>query len=167
MQPFHTLRTLHTLLTLPALPALPALASAASLALTVAVHAAPQIAPGAYRIDVNGSVRTLCADEIANAELSARGWRERLAEQGVRCDLSDVKTRGTDASWRGRCSAPGMGKVLQTQHQVSVRVNTDKSFDLLTVLTGDLQARIPVRGERLTVNGGRCTSEHDTFRPWK
>ena len=69
MQPFHTLRTLHTLLTLPALPALPALASAASLALTVAVHAAPQIAPGAYRIDVNGSVRTLCADEIAKAKI--------------------------------------------------------------------------------------------------
>lgn len=130
-------------------------------------HAAPQLAPGAYRIDVNGKVRDLCVDEIANGELSPKGWQSRLADQGVRCTVHDVKVAGQTASWTGRCSAPGMGKVFNTRYQISVKVAPDQRFELHTVLSGDLQATIPVRGERLTGGNGGCTSQHDTFRPWQ
>lgn len=129
--------------------------------------AAPQLTPGAYRIDVNGKVRDLCVDEIANGEISAKGWRARLTDQGVRCTLSHVKTSKVTASWAGHCSAPGMGKVYETHYQVSVKVNADQSFEILTLLSGDLQAKIPVRGVRLTEGNGACTSQHDTFRPWQ
>jgi hypothetical protein len=136
-------------------------------AASLPAHAAPQLASGAYRIDVNGKVRELCVDDIANSELSAKGWQSRLADQGVRCSLHDVKHTKLASSWTGRCSAPGMGKVFNTQHQVNVKVNPDQSFELETRLSGDLQATIPVRGVRLTEGKGACTSQHDTFRPWQ
>jgi hypothetical protein len=142
-------------------------AGLALIALGSAAYAAPQLTPGAYRIDVNGKVRELCVDEIANGELSAKGWQSRLADQGVRCTLHDVKNTKQTASWTGLCSAPGMGKVFNTRHQVSVKINPDRSFELQTELSGDLQAKIPVRGERLAEGNGACTSQHDTFRPWQ
>ena len=136
-------------------------------ATSIPAHAAPQLASGAYRIDVNGKVRDLCVDEISNGELSAKGWQSRLADQGVRCSLHAVKNTKRMASWTGQCSAPGMGKVFNTRHLVSVKVNPDQSFELQTQLSGDLQATIPVRGTRLTEGKGACTSQHDTFRPWQ
>jgi hypothetical protein len=129
-----------------------------------------KIKPGAYRVDLNGKVRDQCVHEISNGELYAKGWQTRLSEQGVRCTLANVRTISDSArqiSWTGHCSAPGMGKVFATRHDVLVKINADDSFDLLTLISGDLQARIPVRGVRLTENGGACTSQHDTFRPWQ
>lgn len=143
------------------------IAALALACVPVLAYAAPQLAVGAYRVDVNGKVRALCVDEIANGELSAKGWQSRLADQGVRCSLHDVRSAKQAASWTGRCSAPGMGKVFNTRHQVSVKVNPDQSFELQTQLSGDLQATIPVRGVRLTEGKGACTSQHDTFRPWQ
>jgi hypothetical protein len=141
------------------------------IALTAAqfTHAARQsrIAPGAYRIDVNGKVRELCVDEIGLKELNAYGWKARLGEQGVRCALSNMQSRGAISSWTGTCSAPGMGKIFETRHDVSVKISGDGSFDVLTLLSGDLQARIPVRGERLSTGANGCNSHHDTFRPWQ
>jgi hypothetical protein len=129
-----------------------------------------KIKPGAYRVDINGKVRDVCVDEIANAELSAKAWQTRLSEQGVRCVLSNVRGSGMQASWAGTCSAPGMGKVFETRHDVILKINADGSFDLLTLLSGDLQARIPVHGvpiSTLNEGNGSCTSQHDTFRPWQ
>jgi len=143
------------------------LAALALLVTAAAAHAAPQLTPGAYRIDVNGKVRELCVDEIANREISPRGWQSRLADQGVRCSLHDVKSSKIAASWNGQCSAPGMGKVFNTRYQVSVKISPDTSFELQTLLSGDLQAKIPVHGVRLTEGSGACTSQHDTFRPWQ
>jgi hypothetical protein len=125
------------------------------------------IKPGAYRIDLNGKIRDLCVDEIGNGELSAKGWQARLAEQGVRCQLSNVRRKDSQLSWTGTCSAPGMGKIFETRHDVFVKINADRSFDILTLLSGDLQARIPVRGSPITESGVACTSQHDTFRPWQ
>jgi hypothetical protein len=125
--------------------------------------------PGAYRVDLNGKVRELCVDEITIAEFNAKGWQARLAEQGVHCELFNVKaaTRSKlNALWSGRCSSPGMGKVFTTRHDVTIKADAD-SFNALTLLSGDLQARIPMRGERLLENKGQCTSQHDTFRPWQ
>lgn len=140
---------------------------------TLAV-ASPLPSAGAYRIDLNGKVRDLCVDEIGLGELSAKGWQSRLADQGVRCTLHDQKRGRQSASWTGRCSAPGMGKVFNTEHRVSVQINADGSFELLTLLSGDLQARIPVRGEPKAVSpAGQkprpadCDSQLDTFRPWQ
>jgi hypothetical protein len=143
--------------------------AAATLALCIhlTAEAAPQIKPGAYRVDVNGKVRALCVDEITNAELSAKGWRVRLADQGVRCELADIKRGVTTASWVGRCASPGMGKVFNTEHRVRVEINADQSFTLHTRLSGDLQADIPVRGEPVAGTEAACTSQHDTFRPWQ
>jgi hypothetical protein len=150
------------------------LAWLALLAQAASANAAAQIKPGAYRVDVNGKTRELCVDDIGNAELSARGWQQRLAEQGVRCTVQNAK-RDSDAtkrgalvtSWTATCSAPGMGKVYHTAYRVSVRVNADQSFELLTLLSGDLQAKILVAGQRLLEAGGSCTSQHETFRPWQ
>ena len=136
-------------------------------AVPIAAHAAPQLTPGAYRVDVNGKVRELCVDEIANREISPKGWQSRLADQGVRCSLHGVKSSKTAASWVGQCSAPGMGKVFNTRYQVSVKISPDASFEMQTLLSGDLHAKIPVRGERLAEGNGACTSQHDTFRPWQ
>ncbi len=150
-------------------------------ALACASHAATAIKPGAYRVDVNGKTRDLCVDDIGNAALSAKGWQQRLAEQGVRCTMQDTKhdadatKRGAEAtrrgaaaaSWTATCSAPGMGKVYNTAYRVSVKVNADQSFELLTLLSGDLQAKILITGQRLLEGGSICTSQHETFRPWQ
>lgn len=143
--------------------------AAATFALCVhlTAEAAPQIKPGVYRVDVNGKVREYCVDEMTNAELSAIGWRARLADQGVRCELADVKRDRTTASWLGRCASPGMGKVFNTEHRVRVEVFADQRFSLHTQLSGDLQANIPVRGERIAGTQASCTSQHDVFRPWQ
>jgi len=141
------------------------IAACAAFGASLAAPAGPQIKPGVYRVDVNGKLRELCVDEIGNGELSAAGWKDRLGDQGVRCSLHDRKQTRDSASWTGRCSAPGMGKVFNTEHRVTVKLNADGSFDLLTVLSGDLQARIPVRGER--VAGATCDSQQDVFRPWQ
>jgi hypothetical protein len=140
-----------------------------ALAAAQFTHAARQsrIAPGAYRIDVNGKVRELCVDEIGLKELNANGWKARLSEQGVRCALSNIRGKGAISSWTGTCAAPGMGKIFETRHDVSVKISDDGSFDVLTLLSGDLQARIPVRGERLSTGATGCSSHHDTFRPWQ
>ena len=142
------------------------------LVLTSASYAATAtaITPGAYRIDVNGKIRELCVDEISNAELSAKGWQQRLSEQGVRCTLQNtersvvavVATKG----WSATCTAPGMGKVYDTAYRVSLKVNADQSFELITLLSGDLQAKILILGKRMLDGGGACTSQHATFRPW-
>jgi hypothetical protein len=157
-----------------ALVSVGALACAGALAVTCApiAHAvAPSpIVPGAYRVDLNGKVRDLCVDEIGIAELNAKGWKERLAEQGVRCSLSNVRSprnMPSLSSWTGTCSAPGMGKIFNTRHDVSVKINDDGSFDVVTLISGDLQARIPVHGERLRQGDGTCNSQHHTFRPWQ
>ncbi len=127
----------------------------------------PTVKPGAYRVDLNGKVRDLCLDEIGLSELTAKGWQARLAEQGVRCSLSNTLQSATKKQWTGACSAPGMGKIFSTRHDVSVQINHDDSFEILTLMTGDLTARIPVRGERLREGAGQCNSQHDTFRPWQ
>jgi hypothetical protein len=125
------------------------------------------IKSGAYRVDLNGKVRDLCVDSIGLNELSPKGWKARLEDQGVRCALSNVRLGTAMIEWIGRCSAPGMGKIFETRHEVSVKINPDDSFELLTVITGDLSARIPVRAERLRESAGQCNSQHDTFRPWQ
>jgi len=142
--------------------------------LVCASHAATAIKPGAYRVDVNGKTRELCVDDISNTELSAKGWQQRLAEQGVRCTVQNTKhdavaaKRGAVATrWMATCSAPGMGKVYNTAYRVSVKINADQSFELLTLLSGDLQAKIVVTGQRLLENAGTCTSQQETFRPWQ
>ena len=137
------------------------------LALVCASHAASAIKPGAYRVDVNGKTRELCVDDISNAELSAKGWTQRLAEQGLRCTVQNSKREPLVTKWTATCSAPGMGKVYNTAYRVTVTVNADQSFELLTLLSGDLQAKILIAGQRLTEGGGACTSQHETFRPWQ
>jgi hypothetical protein len=133
------------------------------------LHAAKSSAlkAGAFRIDLNGKVRDLCVNEISLPELSSKGWRDRLAEQGVHCELSNVRKEKALSSWTGKCSSPGMGKVFYTRHDVSLKVVDNNSFEILTLMSGDLQARIPVRATRLTENKGQCDSQHDTFRPWQ
>jgi hypothetical protein len=127
----------------------------------------PTIKSGAYRVDLNGKVRDLCVDEIGLSELNAKGWKARLEEQGVRCALSNMRQSPANTQWTGTCSAPGMGKIFNTRHDVSVKINHDDSFEILTLMTGDLSARIPVRGERLRGGAGSCNSQYDTFRPWQ
>ncbi len=126
-----------------------------------------QVQQGAYRVDLNGKVRDLCVNEISLAELSAAGWQERLSEQGVRCKLSNVLRVNQQSSWTGTCSSPGMGKVFDTRHDVRLKIIDANEFEILTIMSGDLQARIPVRARRLSQNKARCDSQHDTFRAWQ
>ena len=143
------------------------LAWLALLAAAASANAAAQIKPGAYRVDINGKTRDLCVDDISNAELSANGWQQRLAEQGVRCTVQNSKQKKAHSEWAATCSAPGMGKVYNTAYQVKVTVNANQNFEIITLLSGDLQAKISVTGQRLTEGGGTCTSQHETFRPWQ
>jgi hypothetical protein len=122
---------------------------------------------GAFRVDLNGKVRDLCINEVSLPELSPKGWKDRLAEQGVHCELSNVRNTTTLSGWTGKCSSPGMGKVFHTRHDVSLKIIDNNNFEILTLMSGDLQARIPVRATRLTENKGQCDSQHDTFRPWQ
>ena len=141
----------------------------ALLALLVAgeAFAAPQIAEGAYRVDWNRKVRDLCVDVFTNEDLTARDWQGVMATQGALCKLSDVREGKRESNWTGKCSMPGAGRVLSIQHRVTVKINADGSFDLLTVMTGDQQATIPIHGERLKALGGKCSKEHEFLRLWQ
>ena len=141
----------------------------AAIALLASCHAvaAPQIAEGAYRVDWNRKVRDLCVDVFTNEDLTARDWQGVMATQGALCKLSDVREGKREASWTGTCSMPGAGRVLNIQHRVTVKINVDGSFDLLTVMTGDQQATIPIHGERLNVDRGKCSNEHEFLRLWQ
>ena len=141
----------------------------AAIALLVSSHAlaAPQIAEGAYRVDWNRKVRDMCVDVFTNEDLTARDWQAVMATQGALCKLSDVREGRREAHWTGTCSMPGAGRVLTIQHRVTVKINADGSFDLLTVMSGDQQATIPIRGERLTAAGGKCSKEHAFLRLWQ
>ncbi len=129
--------------------------------------AAPTIAEGAYRIDWNRKVRDLCVDNYTNDDLTARDWQGVLAALGSICTLSELREGKTEASWTGKCSQPGVGRVLVVKYDVSVKVNTDGSFDILTVISGDQQARIPIRGERLKGAAATCDKAQPFFRPWQ
>ena len=140
----------------------------ALLALFVAgeTFAAPQIAEGAYRVDWNRKVRELCADVFTNEDLTARDWQGVMAMQGALCKLSEVRIAKSESSWKGKCSVPGRGTVLLIEHKVTVKIHADGSFDLLTVMSGDQQATIPVHGEPLK-GAAACTKEQQFFRPWR
>jgi hypothetical protein len=129
--------------------------------------AAPKITEGAYRVDWNRKVRDLCVDNYTNDDLTARDWQGVLAALGSICTLSNVREGKTEASWTGKCSQPGVGKVLDVKYDVSVKVNADGSFDILTVISGDQQARIPIHGERLKGAAAVCSKEQSFFRPWQ
>jgi hypothetical protein len=90
-----------------------------------------------------------------------------MAALGVVCTLTDVREGKRSASWRGVCSQPGMGRVFRIEHRVSVQVNADGSFDILTELSGDQQARIPIRGEPLKGAAAACGPDQAFFRPWQ
>ena len=141
----------------------------ALLALFVAGEAvaAPQIAEGAYRVDWNRKVRDLCVDVFTNEDLSARDWQGVMATQGALCKLSEVREGKRESSWTGTCSMPGAGRVLNIRHRVTVKINADGSFDLLTVMTGDQQATIPIHGAPLRALGGKCSKEHEFLRLWQ
>jgi hypothetical protein len=143
------------------------LALAALTCASKASVAAPQIAEGAYRVDWNRKVRDMCVDVFTNEDLTARDWQAVMATQGVLCKLAEVREGKREASWIGRCNQPGAGRVLNIEHRVTVKVNADGSFDLLTVMSGDQQATIPIRGERLKANGGKCSQEHQFLRLWQ
>ena len=139
------------------------------LALFICTEAAakPQVTEGAYRVDWNRKVRDLCVDVFTNEDLTARDWQGVMATQGALCKLADVREGKREASWTGTCSLPGAGRVLNIQHRVTVKINADGSFDLLTVMTGDQQALIPIRGVPLKADGGKCRKDHEFFRPWR
>ena len=145
----------------------PAVIAAIALLVSSHAHSAPQISEGAYRVDWNRKVRDMCVDVFTNEDLTARDWQGVMATQGTLCKLSDVREGKREASWTGVCSMPGAGRVLNIQHRVTVKISADGSFDLLTVMTGDQQATIPIRGERLTADSGKCTQEHEFLRLWK
>lgn len=140
----------------------------ALLALFVAGEAVavPQIAEGAYRVDWNRKVRDLCVDVFTNEDLTARDWQGVMATQGALCKLSEVRDGKRESSWTGTCSVPGRGMVLHIEHKVTVKIHADGSFDLLTVMSGDQQATIPVHGEPLK-GAAACTKEQEFFRPWR
>lgn len=131
------------------------------------VLAEPKLKEGAYRVDWNRKVRDLCVDTYSNDDLSARDWQGVMAALGVVCTLTDVREGKRSASWRGVCSQPGMGRVFRIEHRVSVQVNADGSFDILTELSGDQQARIPIRGEPLKGAAAACGPDQAFFRPWQ
>lgn len=136
-------------------------------AFCVNAFAAPKIAEGAYRVDWNRKVRDLCVDNYTNDDLTARDWQGVLGALGSICTLSNVREGKTDVSWSGKCSQPGVGRVLDVKYDVSVKVHNDGSFDILTVISGDQQARIPIRGERLKGAAAACGKEQPFFRPWQ
>ena len=148
--------------TLPRL-ALPLLA----LLIYTEATAKPQIAEGMYRVDWNRKIRNLCIDAYTNEDLTARDWQAVLAHQGAICKLADVREGKSTASWTGRCNQPGRGTVLNLTYTINIKVNTDGSFDFLTILSSDQQTTIPIRGERLTGAAGKCAPDSEYFRPWQ
>ena len=129
--------------------------------------AKPQLAEGMYRVDWNRKVRDLCVDAYSNEDLTARDWQAVLAHQGAICKLADVRQGKSTASWVGRCNQPGRGTVLNLNYKISIKVNADGSFDFLTILSGDQQASIPIRGERLKGAAASCGPDSEYFRPWQ
>jgi hypothetical protein len=129
--------------------------------------AKPQLAEGMYRVDWNRKVRDLCVDAYTNEDLTARDWQAVQAVGGAICKLSDVRDGKSTASWIGRCNQPGRGTVLNLTYKITLKVNPDNSFDFLTVLSGDQQATIPIRGERLKGEAAKCASDSEYFRPWQ
>ena len=138
----------------------------ASLICTEAA-AKPQLAEGMYRVDWNRKVRDLCIDAYTNEDLSARDWQAVQAVRGAICKLSDVRVGKARASWTGTCNQPGRGTVLNLIYRVSIKVNADGSFDMLTVLSGDQQATIPIHGDRLNGAAAKCAPDSEYFRPWQ
>lgn len=128
--------------------------------------AAPQIPEGAYRVDWNRKVRDMCVDVFTNEDLTARDWQAVMATQGALCKLSEVREGTRESTWTGRCNMPGAGRVLNIQHRVTVKIHANGSFDLLTEMTGDQQATIPIRGIPLQAGGGKCGKEHEFLRLW-
>jgi hypothetical protein len=143
-------------------------APAASFAATKTAQ--PTLNEGVYRVDWNRKVRDLCIDVYTNEDFTARDWQGVLAAQGVFCKLSEVKPGKTKASWVGACHHPWVGKVVNITHRVSVETKKDGSFDILSVISGDLQATIPIRGEPVRAADGsitKCEKDHAPFRPWQ
>lgn len=127
----------------------------------------PTLKEGVYRVDWNRKVRDLCIDFYTNDDLTAKDWQGVLAAQGVLCKLSDVKSSKTRASWTGKCHHPWVGKVANIEHRVSIETKPDGSFDIVTVISGDMQATIPIRGVPLTGEAAKCNKETPNFRPWQ
>ncbi len=138
-----------------------------ALVICTEVSAKPQLAEGMYRVDWNRKVRVLCIDAYTNEDLTARDWQAVVAHQGAICKLSDVREGKSTASWTGSCSQPGRGTVMSLTYKISIKVNPDGSFDFLTLLSGDQQASIPIRGERLSGPAARCAPDSEYFRPWQ
>lgn len=135
-----------------------------------AATAKPVLAEGVYRVDWNRKVRDLCVDVYTNDDLTAKDWQGVLAAQGVFCKLSQVKSGTHRATWSGTCHHPWVGKVANIAHRVTVETKKDGSFDILSIVSGDLQAAIPIRGEPLRTADGKiakCEKEHAPFRPWQ
>ncbi len=144
-------------LTLPLLP----------LLICAEVAAKPQLTEGMYRVDWNRKVRDLCIDAYTNEDLTARDWQAVLAHQGAICKLADVREGKSTASWTARCHQPGRGTVMNLIYKITIKVNPEGSFEILTILSGDQQATIPIRGERLMGAAARCAPDSEYFRPWQ
>lgn len=145
-------------------------ALASPSALAKAKETKPTLKEGVYRVDWNRKVRDLCVDYFTNEDLTARDWQGVLGAQGVICKLSDVKSSKTRASWVGACHQPLRGTVVHTVYRVSVAANNDHSFDMLSLISGGLQATIPIRGVPVRAADGsiaKCEKEHAPFRPWQ
>jgi hypothetical protein len=146
------------------------LAASSTPAFATRKETAPILKEGVYRVDWNRKVRDLCVDFYTNEDFTARDWQGVLAAQGVFCKLSEVKPGKAKASWVGACHHPWVGKVVNITHRVSVETKKDGSFDILTVISGDLQATIPIRGEPIRAANGsiaKCEKDHAPFRPWQ
>lgn len=129
--------------------------------------AKPTFKEGVYRVDWNRKVRDLCVDFFTNDDLTARDWQGVLAAQGSICEISDVKSGKTNASWVGKCEQPLAGRVGRITYRISVESHRDGSFDILTKMSGDLTATIPIRGTPLTGAASVCTKDTPAFRPWQ
>ena len=129
--------------------------------------AKPQLAEGMYRIDWNRKVRDLCIDAYTNEDLTARDWQAVLGHQGAICKLADVRESKSSASWTATCNQPGRGAIMNLTYRINIKVNADGSFDFLTILSGDQQATIPIRGERLKGAAAKCAPDSEYFRPWQ
>jgi hypothetical protein len=146
--------------------ALPMFASAPLPAAAAGKTNAPTLAEGVYRVDWNRKVRDLCVDVYTNDDFSAKDWQGVLGAQGVICKLAEVKPGKMKSSWVGACHHPW----ANITHRVSVETKKDGSFDILTVISGDMQATIPIRGEPIRTAAGaiaKCDSDHAPFRPWQ
>lgn len=147
---------------------LPLLFLAVPMGCVTSALAAPKLKEGAYRVDWNRKVADLCVDTYTNDDLTARDWQGVMAAQGIICRLSDVRETASGASWTGRCSQPGVGRVLDVTYRVTLRVEKNREqFEFLTVISGDQQARIPLQGQRLASATADCPKEMPYLRPWQ